>query len=211
MSIQPSKSEFLALAQKGNTIPVYLDLTADCETPLGAYSKIRQDGPAFLFESIVGGERISRYSFLGAQPRKIFRIFEEETHIQQMDGSCETVPTPADPLALIEEEMNRYKPVDLPDMPPFCGGAVGYVGHEFVHNVEPSIPKPLENPLGMPTLYYLITHSVLIFDHVRQPSAYAYKLRSKTMIPTLPTRRQALKLNELPSSLINRPLSPTAR
>lgn len=168
MSIQPSKSEFLALAQKGNTIPVYLDLTADCETPLGAYSKIRQDGPAFLFESIVGGERISRYSFLGAQPRKIFRIFEEETHIQQMDGSCETVPTPADPLALIEEEMNRYKPVDLPDMPPFCGGAVGYVGHEFVHNVEPSIPKPLENPLGMPTLYYLITHSVLIFDHVRQ-------------------------------------------
>ena len=168
MNIHPSKSDFLALAEKGNTIPVYLDLTADCETPLGAYSKIRQDGPAFLFESIVGGERISRYSFLGARPRKIFRIFEEETHIQQMDGSSETVPTPTDPLALIQEEMNRYQPVALPGMPPFCGGAVGYVGHEFVHTVEPTIPKPEENPLGMPTLYYLITHSVLIFDHVRQ-------------------------------------------
>ncbi|MGC6454947.1 MAG: anthranilate synthase component I [Coraliomargaritaceae bacterium] len=168
MNIQPSKSEFLALAQQGNTIPVYLDLTADCETPLGAYSKIREEGPAFLFESIVGGERISRYTFLGAKPRKIFRIFDQETHIQQMDGSTETVSTPNDPLTLIEKEMARYKPVEIPGMPPFCGGAVGFVGHEFVHTVEPTIPKPSENPLGMPVLYYLITHSVLIFDHVRQ-------------------------------------------
>ena len=168
MSIHPSKSEFLALAQKGNTLPVYLDLTADCETPLGAYSKIKKDGPAFLFESIVGGERISRYSFLGAQPRKIFRIFGNETTIHHADGNTETVPTPDDPLQMVEKEMARYNPVTLDGMPPFCGGAVGYVGHEFVHTVEPTIPKPEENPLGMPVLYYLITHSVLIFDHVRQ-------------------------------------------
>ncbi len=168
MNIQPSKSEFEALAAQGNTIPVYMDLTADCETPLGAYSKIRHDGPAFLFESIVGGERISRYSFLGAKPRKVFRVFEKETSIHNKDGSIDKVPTPADPLELIEAEMAQYQPVEMPDMPPFSGGAVGFVGHEFIHSIEPTVPKPEENPLEVPILYYFITDSVLIFDHVRQ-------------------------------------------
>ncbi|MGZ0657587.1 anthranilate synthase component I [Coraliomargarita sp. W4R53] len=168
MNIQPSKSEFAQLTSQGNTIPVYLDLTADCETPLGAYSKIRHEGPAFLFESIVGGERISRYSFLGANPRKVFRVFEDETTIQHKDGVTETVPTPADPLKLIEAEMASYQPVAMPDMPPFSGGAVGFVGHEFIHSIEPTVPKPSENLLKMPILYYMITDSVLIFDHVRQ-------------------------------------------
>ena len=76
--------------------------------------------------------------------------------------------TPDDPLELIESEMAKYKPVDLPNMPPFSGGAVGFVGHEFIHSIEPSVPKPIENPLDTPILYYLITDSVLIFDHVRQ-------------------------------------------
>jgi len=168
MNIQPSKSEFAKLTSKGNSIPIYMDLTADCETPLGAYSKIRHAGPAFLFESIVGGERISRFSFLGANPRKIFRVFESETSIQHKDGSTETVPTPADPLKLIEAEMATYQPVEMPDMPYFSGGAVGFVGHEFIHSIEPTVPKPSENPLAVPILYYLITDSVLIFDHVRQ-------------------------------------------
>ncbi len=168
MNIQPSRSEFEQLSQEGKTIPVYLELTADCETPLGAYSKIRQEGPSFLFESIVGGERINRFSFLGANPRKVFRIFAEETKIHHNSGEIETVATPEDPLELIESEMAQYKPVDLPNMPPFSGGAVGFVGHEFIHSIEPSVPKPLENPLNTPILYYLITDSVLIFDHVRQ-------------------------------------------
>jgi anthranilate synthase component 1 len=168
MNIQPSRSEFEALASKGNTIPVFLDLTADCETPLGAYSKICHEGPSFLFESIVGGERISRFSFMGANPRKIFRVFDKETTIQSKDGSIETVETPPDPLTLIEAEMAQYQPVEIPGMPPFSGGAVGFVGHEFIHRIEPTVPKPEENPLKVPILYYLITDSVLIFDHVRQ-------------------------------------------
>ncbi|NQY33344.1 MAG: anthranilate synthase component I [Coraliomargarita sp.] len=168
MNIHPSRTEFEALAKQGNTIPVYLDLTADCETPLGAYAKIRQDGPAFLFESIVGGEHISRYTFLGANPRKVFRVFESETTISHRNRSIETIPTPEDPLKLIEAEMARYNPVKLHGMPPFTGGAVGFVGHEFIHTIEPSVPKPAENPLEVPILYYLITDSVVIFDHARQ-------------------------------------------
>jgi anthranilate synthase component 1 len=168
MNIQPSRSEFDAHTAKSNTIPVYLDLTADCETPLGAYSKIRHEGPAFLFESIVGGERISRFSFLGSNPRKVYRVFESETTITHRSRATETVPTPADPLKLIESEMANYQPVEMPDMPHFSGGAVGFVGHEFIHSIEPTVPKPSENPLQVPILYYMITDSVLIFDHVRQ-------------------------------------------
>lgn len=168
MNFHPTKSEFEQLAKQGNTIPVCLDLTADCETPLGAYAKIRHEGPSFLFESIVGGERISRFSFLGANPRKVFRIFEDKTRITHKDGSGETVATPADPLKLVEAEMAGYQPVEIDDMPPFSGGAVGFVGHEFIHSIEPTVAKPAENPLEVPILYYLITDSVLIFDHVRQ-------------------------------------------
>lgn len=168
MNFQPSKSEFEALAAKGNTIPVYLDLTADSETPLGAYSKICHQGPSFLFESIVGGERVNRFSFLGANPRKVFRIFEKETEIRSRDGRIQTVKTPSDPLQLIEREMRNYQAVEIPGMPAFSGGAVGFVSHEFIHSIEPTVSKPKDKPLEMPILYYLITDSVLIFDHVRQ-------------------------------------------
>jgi anthranilate synthase component I len=168
MQLYPSPAEFKELAREGNTVPVYLDLTADCETPLGAYSKIRDGGPAFLFESISGGERISRYSFLGANPRKVLRIDADQVRIEHKNGRRESFKTPEDPLRVIEDEMAQYKPVKTPGMPPFTGGAVGYVGHEYIHYVEPTIPKPADRPLDVPILYYMITDSVLIFDHARQ-------------------------------------------
>lgn len=168
MQLHPDRSEFQALAREGNTVPVYLDLTADCETPLGAYSKIRDGGPAFLFESIVGGETISRYSFLGANPHKVFRIDSETVRIEHKDGRNEVFPTPDDPLDVIEAEMAQYEPVATPGMPPFTGGAVGYVGHEYIHYVEPTIRKPADRALEVPILYYMITDAVLIFDHARQ-------------------------------------------
>lgn len=168
MNIHPSKSEFRTLGRQGNTIPVYLDLTADCETPLSAYSKIRENGPAFLFESITGGEQIGRFSFLGSSPNKVIRIFDEKIVITHKEGAVETLPPQTDPLAVIENLMAVYKPVDLPSMPPFTGGAVGFVGHEYVHYVEPTIPKAEKNVLNVPILYYMITDSVIIFDHVRQ-------------------------------------------
>ncbi|MEM7791937.1 MAG: anthranilate synthase component I [Verrucomicrobiota bacterium] len=168
MNIQPTRSEFEALSGQGNTIPVYVDLTADCETPLGAYSKLRGKGPAFLFESIVGGDRISRYSFLGSNPRKVIRVFEDEIIVKDKSGKIDHYPTPSDPLDFVQEEMKRYEPVPIEGMPPFTGGAVGFVGHEFIHYVEPTVRKPEKRPLEMPILYYMITDSVVIFDHVRQ-------------------------------------------
>ncbi|MEM8868392.1 MAG: anthranilate synthase component I [Verrucomicrobiota bacterium] len=168
MNIEPSRSGFEALACEGNIVPVYVELTADCETPLGAYSKLCGNGPAFLFESIVGGEQISRYSFLGANPHKVIRVFEDTITVIHKSGKTEEHETPEDPLDFIESEMKRYQPVAIEGMPPFTGGAVGFVGHEFIHYVEPTVSKPEENPLELPILYYMITDSVVIFDHVRQ-------------------------------------------
>ena len=168
MEIQPNLEACKANAKKGYRIPIFMDLTADCETPLSAYSKLAQEKPAFLFESIVGGENISRFSFLGTAPKKIFRIYSDQSTIIHKDGTQESFETPEDPLSLIENELARFKTLEIEDMPPFDGGAVGFVGHEFIHTVEPSIEISENDPLKLPILYYIITDSVLIFDHVKQ-------------------------------------------
>ena len=168
MEIHPKLDAFKASAKQGYRIPVFMDLTADCETPLSAYSKLAQEKPAFLFESIVGGENISRFSFLGAAPKKIFRIYSDKSTITHKDGTEESFKTPENPLSLIENELARFKTLSIEGMPPFDGGAVGFVGHEFIHTVEPSIAISENDPLKLPILYYIITDSVLIFDHVKQ-------------------------------------------
>ena len=98
----------------------------------------------------------------------MIRVFEEEVVLTDKNGEVKTLPPPPDPLSVIENLMSMYKPVNLPDMPPFSGGAVGFVSHEYVHSVEPTIPKAEKNVLNLPVLYYMITDSVIIFDHVHQ-------------------------------------------
>lgn len=168
MRIQPDIEEFRKLAGKGNLIPVYAEMMADLETPVSTFVKLRQDRPAFLFESIEGGERISRYSFVGCKPIKIFIAGESHTRIIERDGSSREIQTPQDPLNLIEAEMQRYQPVSLPGMPPLSGGAVGFLGHEYVHRVETSVPTATEDILGAPLMYFAVMDSVVVFDHARQ-------------------------------------------
>ncbi len=141
---------------------------ADYETPVSAYSKIRKKQPAFLFESIVGGEHISRYSFAGCNPLVTFKAFRQHTRIQHRDGSVEEVATPDDPLSLVEQTMARYRPVELPGMPPFSGGAVGFLGHEYIHHIEPTVPRAEKDELGLPVLFYAVMDTVIVFDHVKQ-------------------------------------------
>lgn len=169
MNILPSQSDFIALSKQGNLIPIYTDLTADCETPVSAYFKLRQNRPAFLFESVERGEKISRYSFIGCKPRKIFKVLPDKTEIiTKNSASIRVVPTPQDPLTLIEAEMTAYHPATLPGMPPFIGGAVGFLSYEYIHRIEPTVPPASNDELGTPLLYYMITDSVIIFDHVKQ-------------------------------------------
>ena len=111
MEIHPTREEFLALARTGNLVPVYADLMADFETPVSAYSKLRGHGPAYLLESVEGGENLSRYSFIGCRPRKTFACGPQTTEIREAGRPARTVPTPRDPLALIEAELRQFRPI----------------------------------------------------------------------------------------------------
>ncbi len=149
----PSKAEFLEHAKRGNLIPVYREIIADAETPVSAYQKLRKTGPSFLLESVEGGERIGRYSFIGTNPSTVIRIAQR---------------TGEDALRAVELEMSKYKPVTLPGLPRFTGGAVGFLGYEYIHQIEPSVPRPSRDDLGTPTLCFMITDTILIFDRVSQ-------------------------------------------
>ncbi|MDI1337591.1 MAG: anthranilate synthase component I [Lacunisphaera sp.] len=152
MQVSPSREEFLRLSREGNVVPVRADLLADLETPVSAYAKLRGQGPAFLLESVEGGENVSRYSFIGCNPRKIFRA----------------QPGEADPLAALQQELACYQPVSVPGLPPFTGGAVGYLGYEFIHSFEKTVPLAKRDELGVPMMWFMLCDSVLAFDRAHQ-------------------------------------------
>ena len=168
MNIHPTREAFLRLSAQGNVIPVYTDLMADFETPVSAYAKLKEAGPSYLLESVEGGERLSRYSFIGCRPRKIFVCGPDKTEIRQPGQPVETVTTPQDPLTLIEAEMKGYRPVTLPGLPRFTGGAVGFVGYEYITRIEPTVLAAKADELKVPLLYFMLSDSLLIFDRVKQ-------------------------------------------
>ena len=149
-------------------MPVYADLMADLETPVSAYAKLKKAGPSFLLESVEGGEHLSRYSFIGVRPRKIYACGPTTTSIRRADGHEEFIPTPADPLKLIEAEMAGITPVTVPDLPRFTGGAVGFVGYEYVTRVETTVPVAPRDEHGLPLIYFMLVDSAAIFDRAKQ-------------------------------------------
>ena len=168
MNIHPTKEAFAALAAQGNVIPVYADLMADFETPVSAYAKLKNAGPSYLFESVEGGENLARYSFIGCRPRKIFVCGPETTAVHTPGRPVENLPTPPDPLTLIEAEMRGHKPVAIPGLPRFTGGAVGFIAYEYITRIEPTVPAASGPGLGTPLLYFMLSDSLLIFDRAKQ-------------------------------------------
>lgn len=175
----PSLQEFQSLVSQGNLIPVTRKLLADIETPLSAYRKIRGPGESFLFESVEGGEHLGRYSFVGCNPKAVIiqeaskvRVLEpgrpEEVYevSQTRDGQDPRVV--CDGLEVVERFMKRFKPVTVADMPRFTGGALGFIGYEFIHDVEPVVPRPASDDLKTPVMYFVIADQLLVFDRVAQ-------------------------------------------
>src|SRR5262245_48535976 len=186
----PTLDQFLGLVAKGNLIPVTRRLLADVETPLSAYRKIRGPGEAFLFESIEGGEHLGRYSFVGCNPRAVIRQSGPQLEVIEngkvtgrfiVDGP-QTKPGPSpspnapsdelphvtDGLQVVQQVMSRFRPVTIPGLPRFTGGAVGFIGYEFIHDVEPVVPRPPQDELHTPVIYFLVADQLLIFDRVAQ-------------------------------------------
>ena len=168
MTIFPTKAAFAKLSAQGNIIPVYTDLMADFETPVSAYAKLRSAGPSYLLESVEGGENLSRYSFIGCRPRKVFVCGPETTEVRVPGKASQTIPTPQDPLTLIQAELSGCKPVEIPGLPRFTGGAVGFLSYEYVTRVEPTVPAAKTDELGVPLIYFMISDSLLIFDRAKQ-------------------------------------------
>jgi anthranilate synthase component I len=167
----PSQPEFLKLAGQGNLIPVTRRVLADMETPLSAYRKIRGQGESFLFESVEGGEHIGRYSFVGCNPRSIIRQTGSKVELIENGKVTESFAIGQgvrDGLAVIEQVMRRFQPVPIPGLPRFSGGAVGFIGYEFIHDIEPVVPRPSRDELKTPVLYFLIADELLVFDRVEQ-------------------------------------------
>jgi anthranilate synthase component 1 len=167
----PTLGDFLKLAAQGNVIPVTRRLLADIETPLSAYRKLRGTGESFLFESIEGGEHLSRYSFVGSNPRSVIKQTAGKVEVIENGRVVQTIqigPETKDGLAVVERLMKQYQAVPVPGLPRFTGGAVGFLGYEFIHDVEPVVRRPAHDELGTPAMYFLVADELLIFDRVAQ-------------------------------------------
>jgi anthranilate synthase component 1 len=167
----PTPEEFLKLATQGNLIPVARRILADLETPLSAYRKIRGQGESFLFESVEGGEHVGRYSFVGCNPRAVIR--QDGAHVQMFENGRVTESFVVgrdvkDGLEVVERVMKKFRAVAMPGLPRFTGGAIGFIGYEFIHDVEPSVPRPPQDELKTPVMYFLIADQILIFDRAAQ-------------------------------------------
>src|SRR5512145_3261102 len=128
--IQPSYKEFCRLVAEGNLIPVYQELLMDLETPLSFFKRLERDKYSFLLESVEGSERWARYSFLGTRPHRIFKARGNRVEVVE-NGKSRTLISDA-PLKVLEELLNRHRAVAVPGVPPFFGGALGYVAYNAV-------------------------------------------------------------------------------
>ena len=150
--MQPSLEEVKKLQAQGNVIPVYKSVIADFLTPVSAFLKLEKDRSyAFLLESVEGGERIARYSFLGGDPFLLKRYRNGQ---------------PADFMENLRATMERFHSVSIPNLPPFTGGAVGYFGYDMVRTVE-DIPNRGSDDLGVDDAVLMFYRTVLAFDHLR--------------------------------------------
>ncbi len=162
------------LAGEADTILLRATRDADLETPIGAFLRLDDGGPAYLLESVEGGERLGRYSFLGVGPRRLLEVRDGVAAIQtrplsvdayRPDLPIERLPA-ADPLAALRSFVGRRRVLPLEGMPRFTGGAVGALAYDAVSTFEPTVPLPDADPVGVPTAGFIETDLVIVFDHL---------------------------------------------
>jgi anthranilate synthase component 1 len=161
----PDFAMFEKLSKEGNLIPVYKEVLADTETPVSVLMKLLSRTHVFLLESVEGGEKWGRYTFIGADPKVIFKIKGDEVRILE-NGELVCQKHQGDPLKFLREIMKRYRPVPVEGCPRFYGGAVGFLGYDMVRYFE-RLPTSTEDDLGVDDAVFLLTDTMIIFDNVR--------------------------------------------
>ncbi len=159
----PEKEEFIRLTKRGNVIPVYAEISADLNTPLSAFLKIDDKKNSFLFESMEGGEKIGRYSFLGSNPSVVIESKGGSVKIIEKGKAVRKSAT--NPFDDINKFMKGFKFVKVKGLPRFCGGLVGFMGYDLIRFIE-NIPDTCKNDLGLPGLRLMLADTLLIFDRV---------------------------------------------
>jgi len=164
--VRPTLSEFESLSRRGNLVPVSCEFLADEHTPVSALRKLSRGARhGFLLESVEGGERWARYSFLGTGAAAVFRA--RGHHVETVEKGRPPVATDVDdPFRSFQEFMQRYRPASLRDMPRFYGGAVGYLGYDTVRHFE-RLPSRAADALDVWDMYLVVPESLLIFDNVQ--------------------------------------------
>ena len=161
----PDFETFRQYAEQGNVVPVWKALTADLETPVSAYWKLAKDRPdSFLLESVEGGERIARYTYLGVDP--FLKVVARGDQIEIREGDSVEQRT-GSVFDLLPELTARYQPAKVEGLPPFSAGAVGYVGYDLIRLVEPRVPPFRNDDLDQPDAVFLFFSTLIAFDHVK--------------------------------------------
>ncbi|GBD38130.1 Anthranilate synthase component 1 [bacterium HR37] len=173
--VYPSFSEFKEMLKRGNLVPVCREILADFDTPVSALKKIENGDYAFLLESVEGGEKWGRYSFIGTAPSIVFR--SKGTYIEIIEnGRVEKLE--GNPLDALRSLLLRYHPVVFEGLPRFYGGAVGYFGYDIVRFIE-DLPEIGKDDLGLWDCVFMITDTVLVFDNV----SHKIKVISNAYVP----------------------------
>jgi anthranilate synthase component 1 len=176
------------LAANADTILLRATRPADLETPIGAFLRLDDGGPAYLLESVEGGERLGRYSFLGVGPRRLLEVGDGLAHVQTRpvtvptyapDLPIEVLPA-ADPLSAIRGFVPRRRVEPTDGMARFTGGAVGALAYEAISSFEPSVPMPDRDPVAVPIAAFIETDLVLVFDHLTHTLSAIASLHTET-------------------------------
>ncbi|TFK64077.1 anthranilate synthase component [Pluteus cervinus] len=148
--------QLIVREKRGNCVPVYVELPADLITPCIAYLRIAKDSKySFLLESVLGGENVARYSFIGADPIKIIKTGPNE----EITG---------DPMVALQKELSLHKYIKIPEIPTFTGGAIGFVSYDCIQHFEPKTVAELKDILAIPEAVFMIVDTLLIYDHIFQ-------------------------------------------
>lgn len=165
---RPSFDEFCRLAKQAPCVPVYRQLMGDGLTPVSAFHRIERSAPSFLFESVIGGEKVGRFSFLGTEPYLTFEARGTEVTITETDSPENAQRLTAEnPFENLQNLIERYRAVHLPGLPRFAGGAVGYAGYDAVRYTE-RLPNGPPDDRDLPDLLFAFYNRMVLFDHIRK-------------------------------------------
>jgi len=164
--IGPTYEEFVGLVPFGNVVPIRCEIPGDLETPVSAFLKIHRGRHGFLLESVQGGEKWGRYSFLGSEPERVLTVRGHTLEERSRQGEVRRREV-GDVLGALRDWLHAYHPVALPGVPRFSGGAVGYLGYDLVRDFE-RLPVRARDDLDLPDVILLLADRLLVFDNVTQ-------------------------------------------